>query len=153
MVGWMWSHGVGALHNISERFTGTLYADLLDEVIYPSIRVVNPAPELIFLVQNNCPVHKSMVVQQWFDSHPDVIRLFWPARSPDLNPIEHIWAQMALAWEPGHERRSEDLLRHAQRDWERLRSPDGARLCGSLVRSMPARIRDVVRAEGKYSKY
>ena len=130
-----------------------LYSELLDEVIYPSIRVLYPAPEPIFLVQDNCPVHKSRVVEEWFNEHPDVIKMFWPARSPDLNPIEHVWARMVLEWDPANEHNALDLAQHAKRVWERLRGRKGADFCASLVDSMPDRIADVVRANGKYSKY
>ena len=29
-----------------------------------------------------------MPVRQWIEEHPQVHALFWPARSPDINPIE-----------------------------------------------------------------
>ena len=61
-----------------------MYAELLDEINYPSIRAVFPAPEQILLVQDNCPVHKSGVVQEWFEDYPVVLRMFWPARSSTL---------------------------------------------------------------------
>ncbi|XP_066941288.1 dynein axonemal heavy chain 6-like [Macrobrachium rosenbergii] len=35
-------------------------------------------------------VHNSRVVQEWFKRHPEIIRINWPAKSPDLNPIENL---------------------------------------------------------------
>ena len=98
-------------------------------------------------------MHRSRVVDSWFRDHPDVLRMYWPARSPDLNPIENLWGRMVLDWDPANERNPTDLAEHAQRSWATLRSPHGARMCKKLVDSMPNRVRDVLECEGKYSKY
>ena len=71
-------------------FTGEQYIDILEDVLLPTVRAMAlPAPEPIFLVQDNSPLHKFRVVDAWFNDHPEFVRLIWPARSPDLNPIEH----------------------------------------------------------------
>ena len=110
-----------------------------------------PCPDPIFLVQDNCSVHTSRVVDRWFNEHPEVIRLFWPARSPDLNPIENLWGLMVNEWDHANERTKDALERHALTVWEGLRRRPN--ICNSLVRSMPRRIEACVEAEGKYTKY
>lgn len=68
--------------------TGLQYVDILEEVLLPTVRAMFlPHPEKIRLVQDNSPIHKSRVVQQWLTEHAEDIEvLYWPPRSPDLNP-------------------------------------------------------------------
>ena len=47
-------------------------------------------PDLVFQ-QDNAPVHKSKVVRNFLAQKQWEV-LDWPAYSPDLNPIENIWA-------------------------------------------------------------
>lgn len=86
---------------------------ILEDVLLPTIRhMAIPAPEPIYLVEDNSPIHKCRVVNEWFTRHPEFVRLFWPSRSPDLNPIEHVWASMVREWVHQNERTPAALERH-----------------------------------------
>ena len=88
--------------------------DILENVILHTVRVMAlPHPHPIYLVQDNCSIHRARVVDEWFGEHPEIIRLFRPPRSPDFNPIENIWACLVNKWNEANERSRDALERHS----------------------------------------
>ncbi|GFW79380.1 transposable element Tcb2 transposase [Trichonephila clavipes] len=41
-------------------------------------------------MDDNAPCHRTVAAEQLLESE-DIERMDWPARSADLNPIEHVW--------------------------------------------------------------
>ena len=75
----------------------------------------------------------------------------WPAQSPDLNPIEHLWHHIntrlrAYETPPNgvHE-----LWERVEAEWEKIEP----RVCQNLIESMPRRVAAVIKAKGGYTKY
>lgn len=90
--------------------------------------------------QDNDRVHWGGVVQSFFkDHHIPVLK--WPARSPDLSPIENVWSMMA------RKIREEQVLQGGAWNVSRLRSAISAawssitpEQCRALCVSVPGRL-------------
>ncbi|GFT37290.1 transposable element Tcb2 transposase [Trichonephila clavipes] len=51
--------------------------------------ILLPYVQFLFM-DDNAPCHRTVAAEQLLESE-DIERMDWPARSPDLNPIEHAW--------------------------------------------------------------
>lgn len=144
--------GQGYMHIFSEKLDKHLYKKILSANLLPSARLhfsaAPPRVEPWFFLHDNDPKHTSGVVKEWLHNN-GVTVIDFPPYSPDLNPIENLWAAMARAVEQHACETQEELQDVIAAEWDRV----DAELMRKLVDSMPKRCQAVIDAEGWHTKY
>ena len=129
---------------INGNLTGQRY---IDEVLRP---VVVP-----FLRQHQCQFqddnarpHRARIVQEFLRQN-NVVRIDWPARSPDMSPIEHVWDILGrrVRSRTPRPRTLHELAAALQDEWRRIPQQQITR----GVRSM--RFQAVYAAYGGHTRY
>jgi len=100
--------------------------------------------------QDNASIHTSRETSEWF-SDQNMTRLQWPALSPDLNPIENLWAIMARrVYAHGRQFSTrEGRMRVILKAWDEIPQET----LDALVESMPKRCAEVLLKQGKKINY
>lgn len=116
--------------------------DFVDESAYPE-------DEVIFQ-QDGDPKHTAKIVKEWL-SNQRFQTMQWPAQSPDLNPIENLWALLKkrLALYDQAPKNLSELWSRVQTEWSNIPNQH----IQNLVESMPKRVRSVIKAKGLWTKY
>jgi transposase len=78
-------------HCLGTRKTNALFRDLLDVL---NARYPAPQYRRLYVVVDNCNIHKAKAVGQWLASHPRVQLLFLPPYCPRANPIERAFGDV-----------------------------------------------------------
>lgn len=76
-----------------EKIDGNLNSDKYIDIMKNQIASLNNSYNNFSLVQDNCRIHTSAKVRQFFQES-GVNILQWPPYSPDLNIIENVWGMM-----------------------------------------------------------
>ena len=99
---------------------------------------------------DNAPAHRGRVATD-FLRNQNVTRMYWPALSPDLNPIEHLWDELGRRIHENYPppRNVNELFMNLDQEWNQLPQ----RTIGNLVDSMRRRCQAVIAAQGGHTRY
>jgi len=142
--------GLGYCYIFNENMDGKLLQEVLGTHLVESAELyydVEHAERWWFL-QDNDPKYKSTLVRTWLFNH-GIQCLDFPPYSPDLNPIEHLWADLARRVEQFQCETMEVLQDVVAEQWKKTPK----KFLRSLARSMPERCQAVIDAKGDHTKY
>ena len=138
MWGCMSWYGVGYSCKIDYRIDAELYFQILEDAHQNSLEWWGKGPADIIFQQDNDPNHTNKVSKSQFKDHGIQV-MEWPAQSPDLNPIEHLWFHLKKQLSD-HKNPSSGILElweRVEKEWEEIK----LEVCRNLIESMPRRFR------------
>ena len=102
------------------------------------------------LMDDNARPHRARIVRDYLEDET-IERMDWPAVSPDLNPIEHIWDQLQtrISRLDNPPRTIGDLANALIREWQNIPLQN----IRHLIQSMQRRCRAVINARGGHTRY
>jgi hypothetical protein len=106
-----------------------------------------PQKDCIFQHDND-PKHTAKLNKEYLKKYI-VPTLDWPSQSPDLNPIENLWAILEHRARDRAPRNEDHLFEILQEAWQAL----DAETLTKLADSMPERIQAVIERAGMPTKY
>ena len=149
---------LGPIAFIEGTVNTDIYIALLQDNLVPFIDAIiaDRATDIVFQ-QNNASPHISKKTCVWFDtamSKHSFVSMEWPSNSPDMNPIENLWAHLKTEL---HRRYSDTKTLHGSPD--AIRRTLRARLTevwwdireevlSRLIESMPHRVQALHDAKG-----
>src|SRR4029077_2615 len=105
-------------------------------------------PEQWYFLQDNDPKHMSREITTWLHNH-GVTSIEFPPYSPDLNPTENLWNDLARRVETQQADTEEQLQDIAAEEWAATPTD----LLTKLAHSMPTRCELVIEAKGDHIDY
>lgn len=141
------ANGTGKLFTVDGIMRQDQYIKILTENLKPSAEALSIGANWVFQHDND-PKHTAKSVKKWLsDNEVDVLKL--PSQSPDLNPIENLWAVVKENVKRRNPRNLRELEDIAKEEWANI----PVDVCRNLVMSYRKRLEAVIKNKGFASGY
>ncbi len=139
--------GIGNLVEINTKMDAKHYVEIINSNLYANAERMGIRDNFIFQSDND-PKHTSRLAKNWFTEN-EVEQIEWPPQSPDLNIIESLWDELDRSI-PQSDRKSIACFKKALfKSWEEI----GQEVIDRLIRSIPKRLEEVIKANGGNTNY
>ena len=128
-------------------------ASYQNKILTPALGFIRPGRSTLshgrVFMHDGASCHTSASTRAWLAANRVTVLEPWPACSPDLNPVEHCWSQIAKALIDQSFPDRATLWAAVQKAWSEVPASYVRSLYGSMVRRMTA----VKLAKGGNTKY
>lgn len=143
--------GIGPLVALEGSQNQHTYCELLKDHFIDEFKAAKQEYGIDFaFMQDNAPCHKTRKVDDFLRRN-GIPTLEWPPQSPDLNPIENIWniIKARRAKRFGMPANRDELIDQIFTIWNGLEID----VVESCIENMERRLTEVIRMEGRATKY
>jgi transposase len=151
VYGMITRQGVGPLVFIDGSMDARLYKEVLRLSVYPTLmRQLREFGEQHSYVDDGASCHDAEATIE-FCAQKGIDRPYWPARSPDMNPIEWVWGWIKQKLNNLETRPStmQELKDKVSEIWYAI-TPEQIL---KLYRTMPERVKELEKVRGWHTKY
>nr|CAH7761922.1 unnamed protein product [Callosobruchus chinensis] len=133
---------------IPGTMTGAYYLQNIINAIVQPLR--NEIGDQFIFMDDNARPHRTTAVQQALENG-NLPRLEWPAMSPDMNPIQHVWdyVSRAIFNRNNPPRSTQELIVAATEEWDNIPQE----VINNLIIDMHRRVDALIRSRGRNTKY
>ena len=139
--------GVEDIYTFEENLDSEGMLKILKSTLHTSSATLKQKGQWWFQ-QDNDPKHKSKLIQNYLKQQ-GIDCIEWPPYSPDLNPIENVWAYLKKQVEKENATTVAELKEAVVKCWQEI--PHS--LCTKLVESIPRRLNAIVQNRGCMTGY
>lgn len=122
------------IHIYDKTMNSDKYIEILNLKLLPLIKSIKTNDKIIFQ-QDNAPCHTSFKMVNYFSSQ-NIEVMFWPSNSPDLNPIENIWALLKRNVGKISVKNKKDLIKIINKEAKKIK----IKIINKIINSMDNRI-------------